>query len=104
MGYGIGYLLENLVYIELLRAGYEVYVGTLRNKEVDFIATRNDRIIYVQSTYILTDEETVNREYTPLEMIADNYEKMVVSLDDIQWPLRNGIRHVQAWKLAEVIK
>ena len=104
MGYGIGYLLENLVYIELLRAGYEVYVGTLRNKEVDFIATRNDRIIYVQSTYILTDEETVNREYTPLEMIADNYEKIVVSLDDIQWPLRNGIRHVQAWNLAEVIK
>ena len=93
-----------MVYIELLRAGYEVYVGTLRNKEVDFIATRNDRIIYVQSTYILTDEETVNREYTPLEMIVDNYEKMVVSLDDIQWPLRNGIRHVQAWNLAEVIK
>lgn len=104
MGYGVGYLLENLLYIDLLRAGYEVYVGTLRGKEVDFIATKNDRIIYVQSTYILADEETVKREYTPLEMIADNYEKMVVSLDDIQWPLRNGIKHVQAWNFAESIR
>lgn len=104
MGYGIGYLLENLVYIELLRAGYEVYVGTLRGKEVDFIATKSDRVIYVQSTYMLTDEETVKREYAPLELIADNYEKIVISLDEIQLPLRNGIKHVQAWNLAEFIR
>lgn len=87
-----------------MRAGYEVYVGALRGKEVDFIATKSDRVIYVQSTYMLTDEETVKREYAPLELIADNYEKIVVSLDDIQLPLRNGIKHVQAWNLAEFIR
>ena len=104
MGYGVGYLLENLVYVELLRAGYDVYVGTLRGKEVDFVATRNDRVIYVQSAYVLMDEETFRREYAPLEMIADNYEKMVVSLDDVQLPSRDGIKHVQAWRLADAIK
>ena len=75
-GYGVGYLLENLVYLDLLRHGYEVYVGSIKDKEVDFVAIKNDRIIYVQATYMLVDEQTIEREYAPLECIADNYEKV----------------------------
>jgi len=100
--YGIGYKLENLVYLELRRAGFEVYVGTMRDKEVDFVAKKGDRLIYVQSSYLLADEQTIRREYTPLEAIHDHYEKVVVSLDDITLPSNNGIRHLQAWRLGEL--
>lgn len=103
LGYGTGYLLENLVYLELLRHGYDVYVGCVKDKEVDFVAVKNDCTLYVQVTYMLVDERTVEREYAPLECIADNYEKMVVSLDDIQLPSRNGIKHVRAWDFAHVL-
>ncbi len=96
------YKLENLVYLELRRAGYEVYVGAMRDKEVDFVAKKADRVIYLQSTYLLIDEQTVRREYASLEAIPDNYEKIVVSLDDISLPSNNGIRHIQAWKLADL--
>jgi predicted AAA+ superfamily ATPase len=102
-GYGVGYKLENLVYLELRRAGYEVYVGAMRDKEVDFVAKKRDRLIYVQSTYLLVDEQTLIREYAPLEAIGDNYEKVVVSLDDISLPSNKGIRHIQAWKLHEIL-
>ena len=102
-GYGVGYKLENLIYIELRRYGYEVYVGTFRDKEIDFVAKKEDRVIYIQSSYILADEQTIQREYSPLESIADNYEKFVVSLDDIAFPSNKGIRHVQAWNFSNVI-
>lgn len=101
--HGSGYLLENLVYLELLRHGYDVYVGNINDKEVDFVAIKNDRTIYLQATYMLIDEPTINREYGPLECIADNYEKVVVSLDDMQLPSRGGIRHVRAWELSEML-
>jgi len=100
--YGLGYKLENLVYLELRRVGFEVYVGTLLDKEVDFVAKKGDRVIYVQSAYLLADEQTIRREYAPLEAIHDHYEKVVVSLDDISLPSNNGIRHIQAWRLGEL--
>ena len=102
-GYGFGYLLETLVYLELRRAGYDVYTGVAKGKEVDFVARKADRIVYLQCAYLLADEATVEREYSALEAIADNFEKVVVSLDDLTLPLREGIRHVQAWKLAELL-
>jgi predicted AAA+ superfamily ATPase len=102
-GYGLGYKLENLVYLELRRAGYEVYIGALRDKEVDFVAKKGDRLIYLQSTYLKVDEQTTLREYAPLEAIADNYEKAVVSLDDISLPSNKGIRHILAWNLHEIL-
>lgn len=102
-GYGFGYLIENLVYLELCRAGYEVYVGAMRTKEVDFVAKKADRLIYVQSTYMLIDEPTIEREYSALNAINDNYEKVVVSLDEGTLPLRDGIKHIQAWNLHEMI-
>ena len=90
--------LENLVYLHLKRAGYKVYSGVFRNKEIDFVALKDDRILYVQATYLLLDEKTIEREYSPLEAIPDNYEKIVVSLDDIRFPQKNGIKHEQIWK------
>ena len=97
--YGVGYKLENLVYLELLRAGYDVYTGCAKEKEVDFIARKGDRTIYLQSTYMLVYEQAVRREYASLESIQDNYEKLVVSLDDFCLPSHEGIRHVRAWEL-----
>ncbi len=102
--HGIGYNLENLQYLDLLRTGYSVYVGTIKDKEVDFVAQRGERIIYVQSTYMLAETDTIEREYTPLENISDNYEKYVVSMDDICLPSRGGIEHIQAWAFYEKIK
>lgn len=101
--YGIGYKLENIVYLQLRRSGYDVYVGAMRDKEVDFVAMKGDHILYLQSTYLLSDEQTVHREYAPLEAIQDNYDKYVVSFDEISYPSNKGIKHIQAWKLAEVI-
>lgn len=98
-GYGFGYLLENLVYLALCRAGFHVYVGVLPNKEVDFVAKKANETLYVQCAYLLQDEATIAREYSALEAISDNYPKIVVSMDDIVLPSRNGILHVQAWNL-----
>ncbi len=97
-GYGIGYKLENLVYLNLKRNGFKVYTGVFRNKEVDFVALKDDKVLYVQTTYLLIDEKTIEREYSPLESITDNYEKIVVSLDDISFPQKNGIKHERGWK------
>ncbi len=102
-GYGIGYLLENLVYLALCRAGYEVFVGVLPNKEVDFVAKKADETIYVQCAYLLQDESTVEREFAALESIADNYPKIVVSMDDISLPSRNGIHHIQVWEIEDFL-
>lgn len=98
-GYGFGYMVENLVFLELCRAGFHVYVGALRNKEVDFVAKKEDRVIYLQCTYLLSDEATVEREYSALQSIDDNYEKVVVSLDEVTLPSKGGIKHIQAWEL-----
>lgn len=101
--YGLGNRLENLVYLELRRKGYKVYVGTMRDKEVDFVAMKDDKVIYLQCCYLLTDENVINREYKPLEAIKDNYDKYVVSLDDIKYPSKEGIEHIQAWQLQKII-
>ena len=102
-GYGVGYMLENLVYLELKRAGYNVYTGNIKDKEVDFVAQKGEQTLYVQSAYMLTDDSTIEREYSALEAIDDNYKKIVVTLDDFEFPSRKGIEHVQAWRLSEVL-
>lgn len=103
VAYGVGYLMENVVYLELMRHGYNVYEGSLRNKEVDFVAIKRDRKIYIQCAYSVEDEETRHREYSSLMEIRDNFEKWVVTLDDIQYPLIEGIRHLRAWEMAELL-
>ena len=96
-------MLENIVCLELLRNGYKVYVGAKNGREVDFVAELSDRTIYIQVAYMLVDEEVIKREYAPLQAIDDNYEKFVVSLDDIALPSRGGIRNLQAWNLSAVL-
>lgn len=103
-GYGAGYQLENLIYIELIRQGFDVYVGSIKGKEVDFVAIKGDRTIYVQVTLMLVDKQTIEREYSALEAIDDSYEKMVVSLDSTTLFSRGGIRHIQAWNLTNQLE
>lgn len=103
-GHGTGYQLENIIFIELKRQGFQVYTGVLPQKEVDFVAQRAERVMYVQCAYLLADEATIKREYSALNAISDHYEKWVLSLDDISFPVQNGIRHVQAWQFDELLK
>lgn len=91
------------MYLNLLRHGYDVYVGNIKDKGINLVAFKNDRTIYIQATYMLIDEQTINREYAPLECIDDNFEKIVVSLDDLQLPSRNGIKHIRAWELSDIL-
>jgi predicted AAA+ superfamily ATPase len=95
---GLGNLLENAVFLEFKRNGYEIFTGTDRNKEVDFVIKRGGIMKYVQVCYLLADDEVIGREFGNLESIRDNYEKMVISLDDIPLGNRNGITHNPAWK------
>ncbi len=76
-----GHVLENIVYFELLRRGYDVAIGKVDNAEIDFVATKADEKIYVQVTESMTSEDVRRRELSPLQKVKDNYEKTVLSLD-----------------------
>lgn len=76
-----GHILENVVYFELLRRGYRVTIGKVGEKEVDFVAERPNDKKYIQVTETMLGEETRRRELSPLKSIADNYEKIVLSMD-----------------------
>jgi predicted AAA+ superfamily ATPase len=85
--------LENIVLMELLRRGYSVYIGTMADKEIDFVAEKGDSTIYLQVAYLLASEETLNREFSALEAIPDNHPKLVLSMDK-NIPSRKGIKQV----------
>lgn len=100
--YDLGFSLENIVYLELLRRGYKVNIGKVGLTEVDFVAEKNDRIWYYQVTASLTDENTFHREITPLRNISDNYAKTIITLDRFTLGDYDGIEVVNAvdWLLA----
>lgn len=102
-GFGLGYLLENAVYLSLKRAGYLVYVGTIKDTEVDFVAIKGDKKLYLQVTLQLTEEQTIEREYRSLKLIDDNFDKYVVSMDDYRIPTNEGIEHISAWNLEAIL-
>ncbi len=89
-------VMENVVYLELLRRGYKVYVGILRVGEIDFVATKLDKTIYIQVTYLLASDETIAREFGNLAAIPDNYPKYVISMDPVSggFPQYPGIHHL----------
>ena len=88
----IGASLENIVYNELLNRGYEVYIGILKNAEIDFIAQKGNEKIYLQVCYLLASDETVAREFGVYDSVKDNYPKYVLSLDKFDFS-QNGIIH-----------
>lgn len=88
-----GQILENIVYIELLRRGYDVKVGDINGREVDFVCNKADRKIYIQVTYLLPGKETVKREFGSLRAIGDDYEKYVLSMDNLDFS-NTGIKHM----------
>lgn len=88
----INLILENIVFMELLRRGYSVTVGKTGKKEVDFVCDKRGERIYIQVAYLLASEETIHREFDVYDSIRDHYPKYVVSLDEFDMS-RNGIRH-----------
>lgn len=89
----IGSVIENIVFLELLRSGYEVYVGNIQNYEIDFIARKGGRLCYIQVAMSILDEKTAEREYRPLELIEDNYPKYIITNDELNLS-RSGIVHL----------
>jgi hypothetical protein len=89
----IGQALENIVYLHLRKQGYEIFVGKLEDREIDFIAMRKREKLYIQVAYLLAEPATIEREFSPLETIDDNYPKMVLSMDVVNRS-RNGIIHM----------
>lgn len=88
----INLVLENVVYMELLRRGYHVTVGMYGEREVDFVCEKRQEKLYVQVTYLLASEDTIRREFGVYDGIRDNFPKYVVSTDEMDFS-RNGIKH-----------
>lgn len=92
----INKLLENVVYLHLCIAGYNVTVGKYNDKEIDFVGEKFSEKIYVQVCYLLTDEKVVEREFGNLLSVSDNYPKYVVSMDEVGSTASNkGVKHME---------
>lgn len=85
-------VLENIVFMELLRRGYKINVGKVGTKEIDFVCMMQDQKIYIQVAYLLASEETVEREFGVYKNIQDNFPKYVLTMDEFDMS-RDGIKH-----------
>lgn len=88
----INLILENIVYLELLRRGYTVTVGKVGDREIDFVCDKQGERLYVQVAYLLADENTIKREFGVYDAIKDNFPKYVVTMDELDMS-RDGIKH-----------
>jgi predicted AAA+ superfamily ATPase len=88
-----GKLYENIVYMTLLYHGYQVWIGKQWNLEVDFVAQKNDKQMYIQVAYMLTDQQVVDREFTSLSKVTDHRSKYVISWDQLLLKAIEGIQH-----------
>ncbi len=91
-----GHILENIIYFELRRRGYDVAIGKIDNQEIDFIATKTDEKKYIQVTETMNAPETRVRELAPLRKIQDNYEKIVIALECNLTDSQDGIKIIRA--------
>ena len=89
----INQVLENIVYVEMIRRGYNVRIGKMNNLEIDFVCMKNKETVYIQVSYLLASDETIKREFSVLESIQDNYPKYVLSMDESDMSGK-GIRHM----------
>ena len=87
-----GHILENIVYLELIRRGYKVYIGKVGEKEIDFVAVNKEGTVYYQVAYTTRDEKTLDRELSPLMSINDHYPKYILTMDIDPEVDYNGIR------------
>ncbi|MBK9291970.1 MAG: ATP-binding protein [Bacteroidetes bacterium] len=97
MGYRdrwISGVLENIVLLELKRRGYRVFVGKADDKEIDFVAEKQERKVYVQVTWKMTEQSTIDREFAPLRNLRDHHPKYVVSMDENWTDNIDGIQHM----------
>ena len=92
-------ILENIIYMELLRRGWKVTVGKTGNREIDFVCEKRGQKLYIQAAYLLADENTVNREFGVYDGVRDNFPKYVVTMDEFDMS-RNGIRH---WNIRDFL-
>ena len=92
----LGYVIENLVYIELLRRGYNLSVGKNKDMEIDFIALKGDKKLYMQVSMSVLDESVEKREFAPFYSIKDNYPKYLVTMDRIDMS-KDGIIHLNLY-------
>lgn len=92
----LGHDLENIVYLELIRRGYKVYIGKFDHYEIDFIAQRQDEKYYIQVALSILDEKTKHREFQPFEKIQDHFPKYVITMDELDFS-QNGIRHLNVF-------
>lgn len=87
-------MLENIVFLELARSDYQICIGRLVNNEVDFICDRRGERTYIQVSYIMSDQKTIDREFSVLEKISDNHPKYVISMDPIIIKRESGVKHI----------
>ncbi|MFQ7001057.1 MAG: ATP-binding protein [Clostridium sp.] len=92
----MGHILENIIYLELLRRGYEIYIGKVGSTEVDFIAINDEGIEYYQVALTVHDEKTLERELYPLNSISDHNPKYLLTLDNDPITSHNGIKQINA--------
>lgn len=90
-----GHIIENIVYFELLRKGYDVAIGKIDDKEIDFIAVNAERKIYIQVTESMNDPATREREFAPLRKVKDNYEKIIIANEVLNTATQDGIKIVK---------
>lgn len=97
----MGHVLENIVYLELIRRGYKVYIGKVNEYEIDFVATKGSEKAYIQVASTISDTEVYNREIRPLKMIKDNYDKILLTMDKVFDNNDDGIivMNVENWLL-----
>jgi hypothetical protein len=91
-------VLENIVYLELKRRGYKVFIGKTKEKEIDFVAEKGNNKLYIQVTYKMENKKTINREFESLLNIKDHYRKYVVSMDMNFKDNIEGIEHVNLYE------